>query len=645
MGLSSNMSISLRLRYFFPPAFAFVALFINEVRSDSVDFAHHYLLSFRLKETLFNLSRDDNSLGEMLDYPKITHSLISVLSYINGSTLLSMQIVSLIAVCLIWLGVIRIIVTKNLISSLVALIFLGLTLLIGKHLKILFHGDEVVDYYFLAQIFGTAGIYLVLSGVAHANRRREAPLWLETSILTISSIVLIQVHLVPALILSGLTLIRCLDKIIVDSTISQQSIFRYKLYFIAPILIFVFVYFSPTYQLTKGLVSINGELNTEFLSTSFRWGSFLVFGSIYFLIQNLNFRKKRNYRIKLMQQLGLSVYLLALMQYIIFLLGMAAPYSYKKYVFFLTTVPLILAALKIEEYLSQKKYREITLSWKIMLIVCILGAHFALSSISFQGKTMFNTSELLSKESSIEKFIADNFDMDASKQNNAIYGLNNMNSLENYMFSIAMLRTEKEVAVNDLLYRNQIQDVKRYDFVLMPLDQVSAEGFGQCVVRSNIRYAKVDMKCIEGIVNSEKLECKNFYDFSWNNFVKLETFTGLSNPEPTGSWSNSEVIEFSCLLKDPLPRKLGLTFTPFLYGEHDLQRLIIRNKEGDFVTHRYRGVSGQQVLTLDSRDFINGDLFRLEIKLPDAIKPSDLGFNDDMRKIAIFLSKMTFSKD
>ena len=63
------------------------------------------------------------------------------------------------------------------------------------------------------------------------------------------------------------------------------------------------------------------------------------------------------------------------------------------------------------------------------------------------------------------------------------------------------------------------------------------------------------------------------------------------------------------------------------------------------MTHRYRRVSCQQVLTLDSREVINGDLFRLEIKLPDAIKPSDLGFNDDMRKIAIFLSKMTFSKD
>ena len=108
------------------------------------------------------------------------------------------------------------------------------------------------------------------------------------------------------------------------------------------------------------------------------------------------------------------------------------------------------------------------------------------------------------------------------------------------------------------------------------------------------------------------------------------TVTGLSFPEPWGTWSQSDIVTFQFLA--PLPQEFDLyiianAFGPNITGEFDasigassVRFKLLENVEERVV--RLKNPEGRKIL---------------EIKIPNPISPKELGLSGDDRRLGIGL--------
>jgi uncharacterized membrane protein YjjB (DUF3815 family) len=119
--------------------------------------------------------------------------------------------------------------------------------------------------------------------------------------------------------------------------------------------------------------------------------------------------------------------------------------------------------------------------------------------------------------------------------------------------------------------------------------------------------------------------------------------TGWSVPESSRTWSDGDIAEIVM----PLPSKahtILIEANAFVAVSHPLQEVVISVNDTVLLTVRLRG-EGLNLIELPLPEEVRKkaihNLLRLSVRLPNAVRPVDIGINGDNRKLALALQSIT----
>lgn len=125
----------------------------------------------------------------------------------------------------------------------------------------------------------------------------------------------------------------------------------------------------------------------------------------------------------------------------------------------------------------------------------------------------------------------------------------------------------------------------------------------------------------------------------------IASYSGLSAPEPWGSWSNAKVIEFE--FSEPLPPKFELHLTGHAFAHNNDKNFIVTLR-GDIAAERPAPANVREFSMSGDKDaerimrFDNPNGLRhISIVVPHPVSPLELGATSDDRTLGIALSKMS----
>ena len=140
----------------------------------------------------------------------------------------------------------------------------------------------------------------------------------------------------------------------------------------------------------------------------------------------------------------------------------------------------------------------------------------------------------------------------------------------------------------------------------------------------------------------EQASCEGKFDLSKSGHVDSTMFRGLSEAEDHGRWTDGNKVYFGCIVRGAAPKRLVLDMRGFIYGPLTRQRVIARvngNPPQEFL------VSSQREIALDFPTLDEGSIVIVDIVLPDAISPRNLGLSIDARHLAVTIKTIDFVFD
>lgn len=140
----------------------------------------------------------------------------------------------------------------------------------------------------------------------------------------------------------------------------------------------------------------------------------------------------------------------------------------------------------------------------------------------------------------------------------------------------------------------------------------------------------------------EQASCEGKFDLSQSGNVDSNMFRGLSEAEDHGRWTDGNQVYFGCIVRGAAPRRLVLDMRGFIYGPLTRQRVIARvngNPPQEFL------VSSPREIALDFPALDEGSVVIVDIVLPDAISPRNLGLSIDARHLAVTIKTAHFVFD
>lgn len=176
-----------------------------------------------------------------------------------------------------------------------------------------------------------------------------------------------------------------------------------------------------------------------------------------------------------------------------------------------------------------------------------------------------------------------------------------------------------------------LDENNKYDFSNIPEDKEWLLIFGEHELADNISY-RMQMNGFT-LVNIKKQK-DYIIDFKKEFWVGvISSSKGLSSPEPWGTWSNAETVEFK--FSNPLPEKFDLALTAKAFGPNSGEEVEIH--AGSYMQKiKLTDADKEIVIHLENPDNSNV----LQIKIPYPTSPKALGLSDDERNLGIGLVEM-----
>ena len=174
-----------------------------------------------------------------------------------------------------------------------------------------------------------------------------------------------------------------------------------------------------------------------------------------------------------------------------------------------------------------------------------------------------------------------------------------------------------------------LDENNKYDFSNIPEDKEWLLIFGEHELADNISY-RMQMNGFT-LVNIKKQK-DYIIDFKKEFWVGvISSSKGLSSPEPWGTWSNAETVEFK--FSNPLPEKFDLALTAKAFGPNSGEEVEIH--AGSYMQKiKLTDADKEIVIHLENPDNSNV----LQIKIPYPTSPKALGLSDDERNLGDRLS-------
>lgn len=621
-----------------------VLLRIDEVWSASVDLAHHYALVFRLSED-WRLVPDDPSLGEMNIYPRTSHIIAAILGKLFGSPLLGMQVLALGSLALLWGTYLYILHTLPWRQALLgSLALVGLIYLNDRYVHLALHGAELVGNFFFSQIVGQA---LALLAIAVAIRleatrsRWHAVLWLMAAVYLITG-----VHLLPALellgVLAGVLLIDC-----ASATGTRRQ--RLQGAALSAVLLGVSiagVLVNPVFAAMRLIAENNGGLQVPHLDSKLSIAALclLVLAAALAML----YRWYRNNAAagfaayKYLGMYGAAMAALCLLQMGMLLLHQGSEYAVKKYLFGLCSflaVALAIALGAICQRLLARVDGGNVLVLRALQTVVLLGTLYVAVERAPHPAKLLDASVVTGLERQLTALRDTVLAPSAPGKHAVIIDLAGQPPTVNYMFSIAIARTPREVAVPDLLVANNVTKFDAYSAIISSPGTSRYAG-ARCVTGTSAALLVSDVACARQFVADSKV-CRGTLDFSLAGRVDASMLTGFSGAEQDFRWTDGKRATITCRV-DQAFRTAKISLAAFIQAPLLRQRVAIAVNDAAPASYVFDQARTSQELAIALPAMVAGADLTFTLDLPDAAAPTVLGISADKRELGAAVRTLKF---
>lgn len=613
----------------------------DTIWSLSVDIAHHYALIFRISEN-WQLIPNDPSLGEMNYYPRASHVLAALAGTVVGSPLLGMHLVSLASLVILWGSCLGLLYATPGRQGALGALALAL-LVVVNHGSLRIHGAEIAPNYFYSQLVAQAFAFLsILIAVRIEMRWHRA--WVYLFLLT-AIWALVDVHLLPALELLGVFA----GVLLLDLFKAPAGRTRLYVGLSAALLVVAgvgAVVLHPSFSAMRSISENNGGLG---LGSTFNTVlaiavlCLIVLASTVSLLRAWWRAPDSHVMYKYLAMYGAAVAGLCLLQMVLRQFGLGSDYAVKKYVFGLLSFVFLRAALwagnaggaaltgapRLSNMVRAEPFRLVAFGVALLLIV----------SQAARLESQLDTSNAVAVERQLTA-ARDSFLTPAPQgKTNLMADIDGMPVVANYMFSLAIAHTTREVAGHDFLAGTSFSPWDRYGTIVSSRASSRYAGAEQCSSIKSGPLLLLDPSCLARL-QSEGTVCKGTFDFSLRGRIDPAMLTGFSGAEQDFRWTEGKQSAFTCNADKPY-RLARLTLAPFLTPTHARQRVSVTVNDGAPVTVELRSPE-LAVIELPLPQLPPGQPVAIRIAMPDAVSPEKLGLSGDARELGVAVRTLSF---
>ena len=636
----------------------FVFFNIDSLWSVSVDLAHHYALAYRISEQWWLTAYQDPTLGEMNFYPRGSHVIAAIIGAVFNSTFIGIQLTTLSSIAVIWLSILVILNSMPRRIANVALLSFFILFLINAfifHLDV--HGDEVMtlleeqyDNFFYSQLVAHAFLYLSLIFSMHIEKKHGALL----AVVSLVPIMLFiaTIHLLPAVQILGL--IGGISAIKIFTTYKNREDFgkiKIAIAAIIPIASTIGLVFHPSFSAMRTIAKNNGGL--ELHNISYPIGiitlSILVLITSFVLFVQWARRKDNIIEAKYLAIYGVAASAMCMLQYALTYYDMGSDYAVKKYGFSLLTVMLIQLSMLVPVMTIKSENSNETnsiasdssVTGKITLYA--FGLIVLLLVVPNKERHLhFDVSNIVELEKKITDLSYNKIPQPPAGKSNVVIGLGDVPNTIDYLFSTALAKTPRDLAVPDVLVARDLSGANRYYNkyykIISSSDNPIYGSNGSCASSVPGNISIIDSVCFAQQIES----CETSLDLT-KKFVFSSSLQGFSFREDHGRWTNSRTAQFMCLTDGSKYNSVELEMTPFVFGSLKSQRLkIFVNGIQLYQDSISIERNSNNPIIIDLTNIPGSDEYVIEFDMPDATPPKEVGLNLDERELAFSIRRITF---
>ncbi len=615
---------------------------IDVLRSQSVDLAHHYALAYRIAENFNLVNSNDPTLGEMNYYPRLSHIVAAIVGWPMHSTFLGLHIVSLLSLAAIWGAFIYMFNTLPRRVATASTLTLVLLLVVNRyafHFDV--HGGEIVGNYFYSQLVGQAVAILSMAVAVflEVRRGRSAAYIFLIGVIAINT----GVHLLPTLellgLLGGLVLFNAYSDFL-DKKLSVPAVIASLL---IPVVALVGVVLNPAFSSMRKISENDGTLS--FLNITYPTGiaTLCVLGvilSLVLLTLHIKNKPMLGYpAVKYLALYGGAVSCLCLLQMVLVKYGMGSDYAVKKYVYGIVTHLFVSLALLISFAFCRKASgdSDTTNNYSLAYALFVAVSFYVVFNASLLTLEAYDLSDLVQLEKKLDA-LALQLPAAENGENDVVIGLEGISPIFDYLFSISIFKTQRELAISDVLIAHSLQDYAKYSRVITSAG-VKKYDTNECRTFSGAGVSASSAQCLSERAN-ESSYCRGRVDFSTAGLVDQRRLKGFGSAENIGAWIVGRSAEFNCILDAQPPSVMVVDWIPFVNSKHPKQavKVLINGVE------QYSSVLTESAVTATEIKLppSNGDKLVISFSTPDSVSPQQLGMSEDKRSLSVLVKAVTF---
>jgi len=615
-----------------------VVLQLDTGTSNSIDLAHNYVLALRIAQD-WHLAPGDITMGEMNFYPAGSHTIAALVGMLFKSTFIGLQATAFAAVALAWGALLWLLNTLERRTALAASALLAV-LLWANHafLGLDLHGAEIMGNFFYPQMVAQA---LALLAIAIAVRldagapRAAVALFLVAAIYCVA-----RVHLLPALELLGMLCgLALLHVLVLPRAARTRGALGAALAVAGGL---AAVLFNPAFAAMRKISEINGTLNLVLLSSkpALVLLCLAVLGAALFLLWMWQRDRIGARTLAFLAAYGGSIALLCLLQLVLLQFGLGSDYAVKKYAFGLSSFLFISVAIVLGRLLAARAAAAAPLPGLAPGLVALVALAVAFTHCTRWVKQNDN-SDAVAIERQLLAMQNSRLGTPPAGKANVVVDLKDQSWTTNYLFSIALARTPRQLAMDHVLHSNELGALDQYHTIISTRN-ASRYGFTDCDRAGSGPLVMLDAACVAKTIEAGK-QCKRVVDFSERGKIVPFMLSGFSWPEPDKRWTEAATARFSCVPAERFTTAT-LTLSPFLGGRHQHQRLAVSVNGGAPVRVDFQDSAELREVKLPLPQVAAGTPLVFTFELPDAASPKELGLSGDARRLGVALRSLSFDQ-
>jgi hypothetical protein len=629
-----------------------VVFFFDCMWSTSVDLADHNAVVNRLFDH-WGMPITDDLNYFYHSYPVFSHIAAAVLALPLSSPLGGVQLLTLLSLVALWSGLALILQTLP--CRMRALIGVGLVLLLifnRSILKLELHGNEIIGSNFLFPQFVGQAFAVVVIAVTALFERDERDPTLGYLLLAVAIPVAEGFHLVPAAQLFGVLVLL----IAIDFHLSPRKNHLPKLAIGACLIIastigiilhpnFKNMFDQGTDPSNTGALALLRTPNLPSLAVLSVVVGLLSALLLYRWTYSLSDAEARRKGVaaKFVALYGLSNSGICLLQIFIGLFGIGTEYACRKYAFALNTT-LLLDLVLLLGFFFKPRWLASSFGDGRLLAGLFDSAFISLFLLAgvftvLPKEKMIDAADLAMTERFAKAYVQTAFDNPPGKYNYAVGIAPNAPNIDYFITRGALHAPPPEDAGNT----EDIYEGRTFSQLPLVGHIFTLRNSKWDVPNCRTQFSSPSLVVLNGqcvisaLRNSSK--CVGQIDFSLNGHLALFSTEGFSGPESTGRWTQGPQASFVCQFPASVrtdDRTVKITALPYS-PSGKAQRVLLSVNDGPPTQYDF---DKERTITIELPPAT--DQLKLDVGLPDAASPKELGYGNDERKLGIFVKSISF---